>query len=97
MLTSSSLRIACSQSQRYQARKPPKKLKVPAVGRYEHDSRTIVQLGYIGTMLASFEIVTCIAAIAGAVNLAAAEYRQLRRTRRCHEALRRTQCNDVLN
>jgi hypothetical protein len=44
-------------------------------------------------MLLSFEIVTCIAAIAGAANLAAAEYRRIANSRRCHEALRRTLCN----
>jgi hypothetical protein len=44
-------------------------------------------------MLLSVEIVTCIAAIAGAVNLATTEYRRITSSRRCHAALRRTLCN----
>ncbi len=39
-------------------------------------------------MVASIEIVTCIAAIAGSVKLTAAEYVRLRKSRQLREALR---------
>jgi hypothetical protein len=38
----------------------------------------------------TFEILTCIAAIAGAANVVADEYGKFRVTRRCQAALRRT-------
>jgi hypothetical protein len=39
-------------------------------------------------MIASVEIVTCLAALAGAVKLTAAEYTRMRKTRQLSQALR---------
>jgi hypothetical protein len=41
-------------------------------------------------LMLTFEILTCIAAIAGAANVVADEYGKFRVTRRCQSALRRT-------
>jgi dihydrodipicolinate synthase/N-acetylneuraminate lyase len=44
------------------------------------------------SMVAWIEVVGCVGVIAAAANYAGAEYRKLRATRRCNEALRRTLC-----
>jgi hypothetical protein len=43
-------------------------------------------------MIASFEIVLCLAAVAGAASYTTTQYARLRGARRCAQALRRTLC-----
>lgn len=61
----------------------------PPPNRYRHDSQGAPRLPHSSHMMLPVEIVTCLAAIAGAAKLAAIELTRLRKERQMAQALAR--------